>query len=184
MPKSKPIPCTKEEINALIKASMENDFYYTLFMTAKTTGRRLGEYLSVQVKDINFDKNVMMTIILKRGNPTKKEAILTEEVSRLLQQYIKRNALKLDDYVFRGKKTGRRQIQNMIKTYAKKAGIPHNIMFHNFRHYFITELVRQGWDYSQIAKLTGHTSIGTLVHYDSSVASDIKDKALAALKNI
>ena len=44
MPKKPPIPCTKEEINALIEAAMDSDFFYMFFKIAKKTGRRLGEY--------------------------------------------------------------------------------------------------------------------------------------------
>ena len=153
-----------------------------LFMTAKSTGRRLGEYYNVQVKDIDFETSVMNTIVLKRRKYVKKEAILLPEVKQLIQAYIRKNSLKLDDYLFR--KVGYRQIQNKIKTYAKKANIDHNVSFHNFRHYFITELVRKGWPYEKIRKLTGHSSLGTLVNYDSSVASDIKEDALKDVSNL
>ena len=72
----------------------------------------------------------------------------------------------------------------MVKTFAKKAGIKHNVSFHNFRHYLITELVRKGWSYDKIAKLTGHSSVGTLSTYDHAVATDIKEDALIALKDL
>jgi len=182
MVKTYPIPCTKEEIDSIILASVENDFAYTLFMVAKTTGRRLGEYYTVKVKDIDFEKGVMMTQVLKRKKKIEREAILTPEIASLLQRYILRTKLKLDDYVFR--KVGYRQIQNLIKTYSKKAKIEHNVSFHNFRHYFVTELFKKGWSYDKIAKLTGHSAPATLVSYDHSVASDIKADALEALRDI
>lgn len=177
-----PSPCTKEEIEAIMNVCQDNDYYYTLFMTAKTTGRRLGEYYNVKVSDINFDKNLMMTEVLKRRAKIKKEAILLPEIALLLRQFIVRNKLKSDDYVFR--KRSYRQIQCAISTYAKKAKINHNVSFHNFRHYFITELVRKGWHYDKIAKLTGHSTPQTLIFYDHAVASDIRDDALEALRDI
>ncbi len=180
--KTYPVPCTKEEMKRLLDAAMEDDFYYMLFMTAKTTGRRLGEYYKVQVKDIDFESGIMQTLVLKRKAQTKKEAILSEEVTRLIKQFVVRHSLKLDDYLFR--KVSYRQIQNKVKYFAEKADIQHNVSFHNFRHYFITELSRQGWAHSKIAKLTGHSSVGTLAHYDHAVASDIKDDAVEALKNL
>lgn len=182
MPKTYPVPCTKEEIDKIIEAASDNEFYYTLFMTAKTTGRRIGEYYNVKVNDIDFEKRIMVTQVLKRKKFVQKEAILTEEIARLLKQYILRNHLKLEDYVFR--KVSYRQIQNAVPSYAKKAGVPHNVSFHNFRHYFVTELVRKGWHYDKIAKLTGHSSPSTLVNYDHAVASDIKEDALEALKDM
>jgi len=182
MVKTYPIPCTKEEMNSLIESSVEDDFYYTLFMLAKTTGRRLGEYYDIKVMDINFENNILITKVLKRKQKVEKEAVLSPEVSRLLKSFVLRNKLKLDDYLFR--KVSYRQIQNKIKVFAKKAGIQHNVSFHNFRHYFITELVRKGWSYDKIAKLTGHSSVGTLVHYDHAVASDIKEDALLAIRDL
>ena len=224
MVKTIPVPCSKEEIDRIIDAAAGDEFYYTLFMVAKTTGRRLGEYYGepemktigrkplikngepqldkngkpkmvdikertgryiggVQVKDINFEKGVMMTQVLKkRRNHSGKEAVLTDEVSRLLRQYVLRNKLKDDDYVFR--KVSYRQIQNAITSYAKKSNVNHNVSFHNFRHYFVTELYKKGLTYDQIAKLTGHSSPTTLLHYDHSVASELKGKVLDALQGI
>jgi len=180
--KTPPIPCSKEEIDMILKAAEENEFYYTLFMVAKTTGRRLGEYYQVRVRDINFETNIMMTEVLKRRAKVQKEAILTEDVARLLKQYIARNKLRDFDFLFR--KVGYRQIQYAISNYAKKAGVPHKVSFHNFRHYFITELVRKGWHYDKIIKLTGHSNPGTLTHYDHAVASDVKAEALEALRDM
>lgn len=180
--KTFPVPCTKEEINRIIEASIGDDFCYMLFMVARTTGRRLGEYVKVKVKDVDFEKNIMRTWVLKRRVPVQKEAILSDQVKMIIKSYVIKNKLDLEDFLFT--KISYRQIQNKIKSYSKKANVDHNVSFHNFRHYFITELVRQGWSYDKIAKLTGHSSVGTLVHYDHAVASDIKDDALEALKKI
>jgi|TARA_R100000093_G_scaffold70867_3_gene45041 integrase/recombinase XerD len=187
MPKTETIPCTKEEIDKIVNASIDNDYFFMLFMVAKTTGRRLGEYHKVKVKDIHENPDgtkIMITQVLKRKKYVDKEAILSEEVYRIVNQYIIKYKLKLDDYLFRGKGHSYRHIQNRIKFYADKAEIKHNVTFHNFRHYFVTELVRKGWSYDKISKLTGHSSVGTLSVYDHAVASDIKDDALEALKDL
>ena len=108
--------------------------------------------------------------------------VITPEVVRVIRQYIIRNNLNDEDYLFR--KVTYRQIQNKIKYFAKKSGIKHNFSFHNFRHYFISELSRQGWTYQKIAKLTGHKSIGTLTTYDHIIADDLRDEALNSIKNL
>ena len=182
MPKTDIIPCTREEMDKIIAISMENDFWYMLFKVARKTGRRLGEYYDVKVKDIDFDRKVMMTKVLKRRQKIEKEAILDDELIYLIKRYIQQNKLKLEDYLFR--KVGYRQIQNKISYYAKKAGISHKVSFHNFRHYFVTELFKQGWTYDKIAKLTGHSSIGTLTLYDHTVASDIAKEARESIKDL
>lgn len=188
MVKKAPVPCTKEEMNALLNAAMSDDYAYVLFKVARKTGRRLGEYFDVQVKDIDPERKIMLTKVLKRRQKISKEAVLDDELLYLIQRHIQRCALKLDDYIFRwqtkGKPIGMRQIQNKVKKYAKLAEIPHNVSFHNFRHYFITELFKAGWSYERISKLTGHSSVGTLVIYDHSVASDIAGEARDAIKDL
>ncbi len=182
MPKSQIVPCTREEMNKIVEASMDDDFFYMLFKIARKTGRRLGEYYDVQVKDIDFERRIMMTKVLKRRQKIMKEAILDDELIYLVKSYIQRHKLKLEDYLFR--KVGYRQIQNRVTSYAKKAGINHKVSFHNFRHYFVTELFKKGWTYDKIAKLTGHSSVGTLALYDHTVASDIAEKARADIMDI
>lgn len=182
MTKTYPVPCTKEEINSLIDASAENEFYYTLFSVAKTTGRRLGEYYALKVNDIDFEKKVMMTNVLKRRALVKKEALLREDIAALLKRFIIRSKLKDEDFVFR--EVGYRQIQNAVAKYAEKAGIKHKVSFHNFRHYFITELVKQGWHYDRIAKLTGHSTPSTIISYDHALATDLREEADVAIKGM
>ena len=72
--KKAPVPCLKEEIDNLCLAAIEDDASYMLYNVAKKTGRRLGEYYDVKVKDINFDTKIMMTKILKRRARVEKEA--------------------------------------------------------------------------------------------------------------
>ena len=182
MSKGSPIPCTKEEIDAIINAAIENDFFYMLFNVAKKTGRRIGEYYDVQVKDIDFDKKVMMTKVLKRRAKVYKEALLDDELVYLLKKYIQNKKLKLDDYIFRG--YSYRHIQNRIVYYAQKAKVPHKVSFHNFRHYLITGLIKEGFSYDQVSKITGHGTVGTISVYDHTIASDIRDKAMSAIKNL
>jgi len=182
MPKTEIIPCTKEEINKIIEETINDDFFYLLFKTARKTGRRLGEYYDVQVKDLDFDRKVMMTKVLKRRQKIFKEALLDEELIYLLKKYINKEKLKLEDYIFR--KYSYRHIQNRIVYYSKKANIPHKVSFHNFRHYFITELSKKGYSHSDIAKLTGHSTIGVISNYDHTIASDIRDRAIGDIKDI
>jgi len=182
MPKSKPEIFLKEEINKIIDASMLDEYYYVLFLVAKKTGRRLAEYYDLKVKDIDFDRQIMVTKVLKKRRRVESEAVLDNELCRELRKLIERNKLKPSDYVFR--KYSYRTIQYRTKQFVKKVGIQKNFIFHNFRHYFITELIRNGWSLSMIQKLTGHTSLASLGIYDHVVARDIKQQAQDALNNL
>ncbi len=225
MPKEEVIPCTKEEMNRLIESSMDSDFYYLIFNTAKLTGRRLGEFYGVQkqkeigrkvigkkieykdgkaipldktraiykkipgqwdggikVKDINFEEGLVKIWVLKRRKLEQDETVLTKENIRLLKHYIVKTKLKENDFIFRAKSY--RTIQAAVESYAKKAKIDHKVSFHNFRHYFITELKRKSWTNDEIAKLTGHKTPGVITIYDHVVAKDIKERALRDLEGI
>lgn len=218
MPKSEIIPCTKEEIKDLIEVAMNDDFFYMLFMVAKKTGRRLGEFYGtpnkikkikkvrvrnklgetrikekvvylnkgyvggVKVKDIDFERKVMMTQILKRRQRIYKEALLDDELISVIKRYILKYKLGLEDYLFR--KVSYRQIQQRTSSYAKKVKIPHKVSFHNFRHYFITTLSKKGYSHSDIAKLTGHSTVGVIAMYDHSIASDIRERAIKDIESI
>lgn len=225
MVKTQVIPCTKEEILKLIESSADNNFYYTLFVLAKTTGRRLGEFWGVQKKkeigrkivgnkieydingnkvpfpktraiykkipgewegglkwkDIDLDKEVIRFWVLKRKKLVQDETILGAEAKQTLTFFKAVNKPKEDDYVFRTKSY--RSIQEAVERYAKKAGVKHNVSFHNFRHYFITEFKRLGWSNDKIAKLTGHKDAKNISIYDHIIANDIKEETIEALKN-
>jgi integrase/recombinase XerD len=182
MPKTEIIPCSREEMDKLTDAAIESEFDYMLFKVARKTGRRLGEYYDVQIKDLDFERKVMMTKVLKRRQKVLKEALLDEELILLIKRYIAKEKLKLEDYLFR--KVKYRQIQNRVTNYARKAGIKHKVSFHNFRHYFITELSKMGYSHSDIAKLTGHSTIGVIAIYDHTIASDIRDRAIKDIQNM
>ncbi len=169
-------------MDKIINATIGDEFFFMLFKVARKTGRRLGEYYDVKVKDIDYERGTMMTKVLKRKKRIMKEAILDDDLMNLIKSYVLRNKLKLEDYLFR--KVGYRQIQNKISSYAKKAGVNHKVSFHNFRHYFVTALFKKGWTYDKIAKLTGHSSAGTLATYDHTVASDVAVKARADIIDI
>lgn len=225
MPKTQIVPCSKEEIDKIINASIDNDYFYMLFNVAKTTGRRLGEFYGVQkktetgrkiigkkteydmegkeialsktipiyrktnewdygvkVKDVDLDKGIMKVWVLKRRQFIQDETILTPEIVKIIAHYIIKTKKLPEDYLFRD--YSYRGIQQGIKSYAKKAGITHKVSFHNFRHYFVTELKRKGWGNDMIAKLTGHKTPSVLSLYDHIVATDIKEKALRDIRDI
>ena len=87
------VPCTREEMDKIIEATIGDDFFYMLFKVARKTGRRLGEYYDVKVRDVDFDRKVMMTKVLKRRQRVMKEAILDDELIMLIKSYIQRNRL-------------------------------------------------------------------------------------------
>jgi integrase len=220
MPKTMPEPLEKEEMDRLLLASSNNLYYNTLFQLAKNTGRRLGEFYGVEIKEkvgekiigkkkvwtedkvqIEVDKKrdvmkytgkfnyglkvkdiiyqndgtaIMRTWILKRRNYIQDESHLSQELTTIVKTFIRKNNLQLEDFMFRSKTY--RAIQNAITQYGKKAGITKKVTMHSFRHYFITHLLKKGWTYPQVAKITGHKSTNSISSYDHVLSSDLKNK--------
>lgn len=179
MAKTTVTPLTKEEMEKLIEASKENDFAYMLFMTAKTTGRQLGELLQIKIKDIDLKRKVVIIGILDPEKIVYSDSILNDEVIKLIKDYVKDNKLRPEDKLFG--KYSERHLKNMPKVYAQKAGITKNVQFHNFRHYFITELFANGCSPQQIAEILGFSSVGSLMNYDVRIA---KKNMKEVIKNI
>jgi len=137
-----------------------------------------GKYdYGLKVKDFIFNDDgtsVMKTWVLKRRSYVQDESQLTASMTSLVKRFINKNKLTLEDYMFR--KKSYRAIQNAVSSYAKKAGIQKKVMFHSFRHYFITHLLKKGWSHNEIVKVTGHKSISSVSSYDHVLSSDLKDK--------
>ena len=139
-----------------------------LFRLLYFSGLRIGEFLGVQIKDIRFKKNIAYVHIYKQklsmnGTITKrlknlssyKVIIYTHENCEILKEYISRNILKGEDFLF---DTYRVKIQRKLDRYLKKAKLKHNSLHGFGRKSINTELYKIGADSKVRATLLGQTS--------------------------
>jgi integrase/recombinase XerD len=166
---------TIDEVNALLEMpDLKNKLGIrdkAILETMYATGFRVSEISSLKLTDIHFDLGMIQ--IIGKGN---KQRI--SPIGEIALQYINnylvnsRNLLssteKEQQYVFlnvRGGKLSRISIFELIKKYAKQAGITKNISPHTLRHTFATHLIENGADLRIVQELLGHSSIVTTQIY-------------------
>lgn len=87
------------------------------------------------------------------------------------------NALFLSE---RGARLGQRSIQNRVKEWAIKHGLPGNLHPHMLRHSFASHLLESSQDLRAVQELLGHSDISTTqiyTHLDFQHLANVYDKA-------
>ena len=197
--KTKGDPLAPEEIKKFLKLARELVTQQTdtrakrlknlrnalLIRLLALTGRRIGEILSIRVKDIDFEQRIINTVIEKRRIRRKSKVgeekiIKTRPISfdfdthQLMLQYIELKQLKKNDLLFG---ISERQAERIVKALAKQLNLEKNITPHSFRHGLITYLRKLGWSSDDIKKVTGHAKAETIDRaYDHATFFDVQEK--------
>jgi site-specific recombinase XerD len=144
---------TKEEIDRMIDAA-NNPRDKALISVLYESGCRIGELLSLKIKDVRFDD--YGAILLVSGKTGDRRVRIIESASYLLSWInahpLKNNpeaslwvgtrnflAKKKEEY----KATGYRAITKLIKRIGERAGISKRVNPHNFRHSRATHLANK-----------------------------------------
>lgn len=143
------------------------------------TGVRVGELVSIKVKDI--DLNNRNILILGKGN---KERFVQfgEYCEDILKEYLKdgRKILNSKDseYLFLNNNGGElteRGVRFILDKLIKQTGINKNISPHMIRHSFATHLLNEGCDLLTVQKLLGHESIKATQIYTHVTTDRLKE---------
>ncbi|HTL47226.1 MAG TPA: site-specific tyrosine recombinase XerD [Verrucomicrobiae bacterium] len=132
------------------------------------TGTRVSEVAGLKVEDVN-----LMNGFLKcRGKGDKERLVPVGRAAvRALEQYLEKFRPKQKpktNHLFLGKSgkgLTRQFIWQLIKKYARLAGITKKITPHTFRHSFATHLLEHGADLRVVQELLGHADIATTQIY-------------------
>jgi len=139
-----------------------------------STGLRVSELTSLDLDDINFDRNEIA--VLGKGKKIR-VVFLSDEAIYWLDQYVKNRGYRTPDTdesknvtnpLFLSLKYTRltsRSVERIVKKYAKEAGITKNVSPHTFRHSFATDLLIGGADIRSVQSMLGHSSITTTQIY-------------------
>ena len=143
------------------------------------TGCRVGELVSIKVKDIDFSKRTIL--ILGKGN---KERFLNygDYCEDILKKYLNDGYLSLNknnsEYLFLNNNGGvltERGVRFILDKIIKQTGINKNISPHMIRHSFATHLLNEGCDLLTVQKLLGHESIKATQIYTHVTTDRLKE---------
>lgn len=172
---------SQQEMAALISYP-KNLKHQAIICTLYGTGMRVGELINLKLTDIDSNR---MVITIRGGKGNKdRQVMLDPGLLLLLREYVKKYSPK--EYLFNGQFTNQysdRSVGQLLKYWAKKAGIKKRIHPHLMRHSFATHLLESGTDMSIIQKLLGHKKIETTEIY-AKLSTSLISKVKSPLQNI
>ena len=148
-------------------------------------GLRVSETAAMNVADVDFAAREVR--VTGKGSKTRM-ALLGRPAIEALDRYLKEvrpawTARRSDDALFLNRYGGRltvRSIQNTVKRYALKAGLPPDFHTHTVRHSFATHLLDGGADLRVVQDLLGHASPATTQIYTHVSVEQARRVYLAA----
>ncbi len=152
----------------------------TMLEVLYASGLRVSELVGLTLDQVNLRQGVVRVV----GKGSKERLVpLGEEAVAWLERYLAeaRHDLvqgRLNDALFptrRGAAMTRQAFWQLIKRYAKQAGISKPLSPHTLRHAFATHLLNHGADLRVVQLLLGHSDLSTTQIYTHVARERLKD---------
>tara|TARA_Y100000310_G_scaffold159115_1_gene158573 strand:+ start:881 stop:1717 length:837 start_codon:yes stop_codon:yes gene_type:complete len=155
---------TKQEVSQLLSViyNKKHKLMVTLLYSA---GMRVSELVHLKVKHFHFDSNFGW---VRNGKGGKDRIFIIAQLLRdELQQWIKQNNLKEDDWLFKGHKfqMTTSAVREILKSARRRAKINKHVHPHMLRHSFATHLIENGYAVTDVQPLLGHKNLETTLIY-------------------
>jgi site-specific recombinase XerD len=130
-------------------------------------GLRAAETVGVNVRDLDLKEHLLM--VEGKGNK-QRVTLFGPTCAEVLRTYIEKERVASvgEDALFtngHGKRLTTRTVQNVVKRWARRAGLPPEVSPHTLRHSFATHLLDGGADLKSVQQLLGHESLATTQIY-------------------
>ena len=142
------------------------------------TGLRVSEVINLKVAHVNWMSGEMK-VVCGKGNKDRITWINEDDLDLLKKM---RNKLEVKtDYLFptlKGTKLSDRYLRQMVKRYARKAGIitpDKGVHPHTLRHTYATDLYRETNNILYVQKTLGHSQLSTTLIYTHIVDVDLEN---------
>lgn len=149
----------------------------TLFLG---TGIRISELVGLDIDDFDFSGN---SFIVTRKGGNRAVLYFNEQVSSALNDYLlvrNDNGNKNEKAMFlslQNKRISTRQVQELVKKYARIVSPLKKITPHKLRSTFGTNLYRQTGDIYVVADCLGHKDVNTTKKHYAAISEDIRKNA-------
>ncbi len=148
-----------------------------------SSGLRLAELVDLDPADVDLDDGVVR--VTGKGRKDRlvpvgrkaRAAIRAWLRARGELAHVEESALFVG---VRGRRISPRSVQQRVRHWARRAGIPQRVYPHLFRHSFATHLLESSGDLRGVQELLGHADISTTqvyTHLDFQHLAQIYDKA-------
>lgn len=162
---------SEREVDALLAApDPETDLGQrdrAILHTLYSSGLRVSELCGLKLYDVDDD----FVRVMGKGGKERVVPIGRRAIAAI-DAYLSGSRSKFDSdrnqalfVTQRGKPVERVLVWNLVKKYAKAAGIQKNISPHTLRHSFATHLLDNGADLRVIQEMLGHSSISSTDRY-------------------
>ena len=139
-----------------------------------STGVRQRSLMHIQIKDVDFDNNVVYVNVTKNRKPL--IVPLNQTMVSILQEYLKYRHHKSDtDYLFCnvfGQQLVKSTCYTMLYEYNKRRGVD-KTGIHRYRHTFAKQWILNGGNVVSLSKLLGHSSLEITQNYIHLLVSDV-----------
>ncbi len=171
-PESKREYMTIDEIRSLIATPMGNSNVKSAYLFSCFCGLRISDIKGLQWKNVFCDSGQYRLEVVMQKTKAPIYLPLSPEATRWMPE---RGNKTGEDYVFDLPTTAR--VNEIIKPWAKEAGISKHFTFHTARHSFATMMLTLGADLYTTSKLLGHTDVRMTQVY-AKIVNRKKDEAV------
>ncbi|MCC6816188.1 MAG: site-specific integrase [Saprospiraceae bacterium] len=146
-------------------------------------GLRKGEFISIQVKDIDIDKKEI--IVRGETSKSKRKRVLKIHPTLLmhLKDYFKERRNFKTEYLIvsnRGDSGLTREgLKHWVKSISDKSGVKFHL--HEFRHTFACKLAEADVNIFKIQKMMGHQNITMTMKYSRSLQTDDMEQDISKI---
>ena len=143
------------------------------------SGMRVSELVALNINDIDVNEETVRCF----GKGSKERIIpIHHRAAQAVQEYVTevRPQLVCDDAELalflnrRGDRLTRQGLWQILKAYAKKAGLEKAVTPHTLRHSFATHMLSGGADLRSVQELLGHANISTTQIYTHLTSEHIR----------